>query len=74
MALNQLDGAGSNREQLGQRKWMKIHHEICCLAAQYKRRSLISDYDWGGRISRSRSFSTVIVVNFERAGGQLSFC
>ena len=34
-----LDGAGSNRELLGQRKGMKIHqgaitHEICCLAAQ----------------------------------------
>ena len=35
-----LDGAGSNRELVGQRKGIKIHqgaitHEICCLAAQY---------------------------------------
>ena len=34
-----LDGAGSNREPLGQRKGMKIHQgamtpEICCLEAQ----------------------------------------
>ena len=37
--FDQLDGAGSNKEPLGQRKGMKIHqgaitHEICCLAAQ----------------------------------------
>ena len=36
---DQLDGAVSNRELLGQMKVMKIHqgaitHEICCLAAQ----------------------------------------
>ena len=36
---NRLDGAGSNRELLGQRKGMKIHmgaitHKICCLADQ----------------------------------------
>ena len=35
-----VDGAGSNREPLGQTKVMKIHqgaitHEICCLAAQW---------------------------------------
>jgi len=36
-----VDGAGSNREPLGQTKVMKIHqgaitHEICCSAAQFK--------------------------------------
>ena len=36
---DRLDGAGSNREPLGQMKVMKIHqgaitHEICCSAAQ----------------------------------------
>ena len=37
-----LDGTGSNREPLGQRKEMKIHqgaitHKICCLAAQQQK-------------------------------------
>ena len=46
---DQLDGAGSNREPLGQTKVMQIHlhqretlnhqgaitHEVCCLAAQF---------------------------------------
>ena len=41
---NRLDGAGGNRELLGQRKEMKIHqvaitHDICCYTAQFKLRS-----------------------------------
>ena len=35
-----VDGAGSNREPLSQRKEMKMHqgaitHEMCCLSPQY---------------------------------------
>ena len=38
--MQNVDGAGSNMELLGQTKVMKIHqgaitHEICCLAAQF---------------------------------------
>ena len=37
--MQNVDGAWSNRESLGQRKGLKIHqgaitHEICCLAAE----------------------------------------
>ena len=40
--MRNVDGAGSKREPLGQRKGMKTHqgaitHEICCLATQFSK-------------------------------------
>ena len=47
---NRLDGAGSNREPLGQRKEMKIlqvaiDHEICCYTAQLSLLYFLSIYN-----------------------------